>query len=455
VRVAPEDLDDGTARRIDESRALCSSCVSQERGAPKVTSDAGLNITYMDDSGPDANQNVSNPPNAQNVTGESRKSQRLTRGVSVPMLKPASSEVSRRSTQQIPTRSSGRSHATHPTQEAPAGGSNKWIAFVGGAALVLIGAAVALMNSPSETETAAAVKNSAETKTAEKTPVPTPVTNPTPSPTTNVTPVVAPPPADLPKDKREREALLLLEEAKVYRRTNMDDVYGYADKLEQIFNAFRATPAGDEAQKLLKAVQFPDGQSQLAPDAAWSGALNLLDLIDTKKDTVSGKWSKSSSGLTVEPEKTTRLQIPYEAPEEYDFKIVFKRLSGEEDVNQIVSSRGKGLMWSMAAAKNTWLGFECIQGKATTGGPASVKQTKALENNRSYTSIVQVRKRVVRAFLDGKLIKEYRTDYDEFSMRGEWKLKNERVPGVGVHNSKVVFEKIELRTVSGTGKKTR
>lgn len=313
---------------------------------------------------------------------------------------------------------------------------------------MLIGATVALMRPPSEAETLTAPTSSVETKTVEK----TPTVNP------NVTPVVAPvqpPPVQLPKDPREREAFLLLEEAKVYRRTNMDDVYGYADKLEQLFNAYRATPAGEEAQKLLKAVQFPDGQSQLAPDSAWAGSVNLLDLIDTKKDAVGGKWSKSGSGLTVEPEKATRLQIPYETPEEYDFKIVFKRLSGEEDVNQILSARGKSLMWSMAAAKNTWLGFECLQSKPAAGGPASVKQSKVLENNRSYTSVVQVRKRVVRAFLDGKLIKEYRTDYSEFSMRGEWKLKSERVLGVGAHSSKVLFEKIELRTVSGAGKKTR
>ncbi len=445
--MAPEDLDDGTARRIDDSRALCSACVSQERGAKKTPASgnaANLPITFTDDE-------ASHDASGAGAAGETRKSQRLTRGVPVPapVAKPASGEFSRKSTQQIPV--SRASSRVHTTQAKPA--PNKWIAFAAGAGIVLVGVAVALMNSgPSEAERPSTATASPKTggeapKTIEKSPTETPPATPT-------TPVVAPP-TELPKDPREREAVALLEEAKVYKRTNMDDVYGYAEKLEQLSNAYRATAAGQEAQKLLSGVQYPDPQSQLAPDGAWAGAVNLLDLIDTKKDVVGGKWSKSGTVLNVEPEKTVRIQLPYEPPEEYDFKIVFKRLSGEEDVNQIFSTHGKALMWCMAASKNSWMGFECVQGKVTAGGPASVKVAKALENNRKYTSIVQVRKRVVRAFLDGKLVKEYRTDYSDFSMRNEWKLKNERVLGLGAHNSKVVFEKIELRAVSGVGKKIR
>jgi len=451
--VAPEDLDDGTARRMDESRALCSACVSQERGARKSPSSgnsADLHITFTDDEAShDASARSETSTAATQGAGESRKSQRMSRGVPVPMAKPVSGEFSRKSTQQLPAaRSSSRAHAT---QAKPA--PNKWMAFGAGAGagIVLIGVVVALMNSsPSEAERASTANTKggveAQPKNIEKTPGP----NPAPTPT-----VVVAPPTELPKDPRERDALALLEEAKVYKRTNMDDVYGYAEKLEQLTHAYRATPAGQEAQKLLAAVQYPDPQTQLAPDGAWSGAVNLMELIDTKKDVVGGKWSKSGSVLNVEPDKTTRIQLPYEPPDEYDFKIVFKRVGGEEDVNQMVTARGKALMWSMAASKNSWMGFECVQGKVTAGGAASVKVGKALENNRSYTSIVQVRKRVVRAFLDGKLVKEYRTDYSDFSMRNEWKLKNERVLGLGVHNSKVVFEKIELRAVSGAGKKIR
>lgn len=362
------------------------------------------------------------------------------------MAKPASGEFSRKSTQQLPAaRSSSRAQAT---QAKPA--PNKWMAFAAGAGIVLVGVVVALMSSSNSQsngpESGDAKGVETQPKNIEK--------SPGPGPTPTATVVVAPPP-ELPKDPRERDALALLEEAKVYKRTNMDDVYGYAEKLEQLSNAYRATAAGQEAQKLLATVQYPDPQSQLAPDGAWAGAVNLLGLIDTKKDVIGGKWSKSGNALNVESEKSTRIQLPYEPPEEYDFKIVFKRVSGEEDVNQMFCARGKALMWSMASGKNTWMGFECVQGKATAGGPASVKVAKALENNRTYTSIVQVRKRVVRAYLDGKIVKEYRTDYSDFSMRNEWKLKNERVLGLGAYNSKVVFEKIELRAVSGAGKKIR
>lgn len=453
VRVAPEDLDDGTARRIDESRALCSACVSQERGSSGKTESANhadLHITFEDDAAEhDARVPSAGPaatPNQPSAPADSRKSQRLTRGTPVPMAKPASGEFSRKSTQQLPVaRGSSRAQSAQPPAAAA---PNKWMAFAAGAGIVLIGVAVALLRSPSEGDVAAGEKGGAEvqTKSAEKPPVATPT--PTPA-------VVTAPAPELPKDPREREAFLLLEEAKVYKRTNLDDVYGYADKLEQLFNAYRATSAGQEAQKLLAAVQYPDPQSQLAPDSAWSGAVNLQALIDTKKDVVGGKWKKEGTTLSVEPEKTTRIQLPYEPPEEYDFKIVFKRMSGEEDVNLMLTSRGKALMWSMGAGKNTVLGFECIQGKDASNAVATVRSSKALETNRTYTCVVQVRKRVVRAFLDGKIVKEYRTDYSEFSMRNDWKLKSDRVLGLGAHNSKVVFEKIELRAVTGTGKKIR
>ncbi|MCX6910577.1 MAG: SUMF1/EgtB/PvdO family nonheme iron enzyme, partial [Verrucomicrobia bacterium] len=190
-----------------------------------------------------------------------------------------------------------------------------------------------------------------------------------------------------------------------------------------------------------------------ATDAAWQNAINLLPLIDPQKDAVEGQWTLENGELKVAPSNFARLQIPYQAPEEYDFRIVFSRQSGDRAIWQILMGGGRQFDWCLAGFGGEVFGFESIAGKNPSFGKVRIKQ--GLENGRRYTSLVSVRKDGMKAFLDGRLIIERKTDYQDMGLPKELRLRDERLLGIGAERYSVVFYRVEVREVTGKGRFTR
>jgi hypothetical protein len=256
-------------------------------------------------------------------------------------------------------------------------------------------------------------------------------------------------------DIRNDIAARRLDEAKAYFKQNSDDPYGYQEKLQDLVGTYRSTPAGQEAAKLLAELKLPDEKEEQLDESAWQQAVDVLALVDPGKDKVNGNWRMEGATLVCDPGGMARIEIPYEPPEEYDFRIVFTRTSGFEDVQQMLPHGGKAFAWVMANEKNKAMGFEQVDGKRASENRTTIRVDSALENGKTHTSIVMVRKRVVRAFLDGKKVAQYRTDYANLSARKEWALRNQALLGLGAHNNAMTFQKAQLREVTGTGKKAR
>lgn len=259
---------------------------------------------------------------------------------------------------------------------------------------------------------------------------------------------------DAADDIRSGVAASYLEKARTSFTECPDAVFSYQSKLQDITSRYRDTKPGQEAARLLAELKVPDLQGELS-DAAWQQAVNLLPLIDPAKDPVAGQWQLRDGVLAVEPAGMARLEIPYSPPEEYDFRVIFTRLSGNEDVNQLFVLGGRTLMWSMGCEKNKCHGFDQIDGKNARDNSSAVWVEPAVANNQKHTAVVQVRQRVLRAFLDGKMLRELPTARLNYGMRKDWKLRREDILGLGAHQGATAFEKIELREVSGKGKATR
>ena len=188
----------------------------------------------------------------------------------------------------------------------------------------------------------------------------------------------------------------------------------------------------------------------------WSRALNLMPLINPALDTVKGKWSLRAGTLVAEPEQFSRIQIPFESPEEYDFRIVFNRVSGEDEVSQYFSQTGRMAMWQMGAIKNTLFGFQLVGGIGTLGGNRTTVRSGSCLRTGQTTSVLAVRKTGVRAYLDGKLISEWATDFSDASLDEHyWNMPDKRLLGLAAHKNNVVFYRIELLELTGKGKPTR
>lgn len=196
----------------------------------------------------------------------------------------------------------------------------------------------------------------------------------------------------------------------------------------------------------LEQVQAAGGDEATAsPEANKLKVVELLPLIDVSRDALSGVWKRTADGL-LNVEGNGKIRIPYKPGQEYDFAIEFTRLDGKWDVVQMLyaPANNRRFTWCMNSF-GARTGFGRVGGKNVGSNPASVQGKLAIESDRRYRSVVQVRKWGVAAYLDGKLLVQYRTDFADLTPQPAWEVGPEAL-GVGA-NSRTLFHKIELTEV--------
>ncbi|HVE41922.1 MAG TPA: hypothetical protein VNM14_18655 [Planctomycetota bacterium] len=224
----------------------------------------------------------------------------------------------------------------------------------------------------------------------------------------------------------------------------------------QIYSMALATAPPLLKMKIEKRME--GAEPQAGAQASPAGAINLMQLIDVSKDFMAGTWTLKNGKLSCDAKDVARIEIPYEPPAEYDFRIVFSRTEGSGDVVQLLTKNNHQFAWVMGSNSNSYMGFALINNQwvSDPGSLGGVPMPGALTNNRTYTSLVQVRKDGVKGFVDGKLIKEYKTSsYEEMTPNGVFAIRSTTILGLGSWYSGVAYHKVELVEVTGKGKRTR
>ncbi len=197
------------------------------------------------------------------------------------------------------------------------------------------------------------------------------------------------------------------------------------------------------------------GDEQPKPADAWKRAINLLPALDPKQDTVNGNWTvRKDGGVASDKTRFSRIEIPYHPPEEYDLRVTFTRVSGDADVNLVLAHAGKQFLWEMGGWDNKVFGFELIDDRPANQNGSTVSVEKALQNDKKYTVIIEVRKDSLKAFLDGKFLTKHTTNYGDMGIFSGWKLRDKQALGLASH-SPSIFHGAELLPVSGQGSFTR
>jgi hypothetical protein len=200
------------------------------------------------------------------------------------------------------------------------------------------------------------------------------------------------------------------------------------------------------------AARLPAAESLRKDDPAWARSLNLLKMIQPEQNTVEGKWRMDGNDLLCEASGSARLEIPYTLPDEYDFRIKFTPISGRHEVRQILAKAGHQFLWSIGADGKPTYGFGLINGKKANENRTTIKNGPSLEPGVAYESIVQVRKDGLKAFLNGSLLAQWKTDYQDMSMGRQWEIHNKAWLGLGIYQGCIRFHRIDLLEVSGQGK---
>jgi hypothetical protein len=184
--------------------------------------------------------------------------------------------------------------------------------------------------------------------------------------------------------------------------------------------------------------------------------VNLLSLVDPTKHALRGKWQRHNGGLRCDGGGVCLIEFPYSPSFEYDFRITFTRVRGDDTVAMLCSAAGRQFSWYIACYQNRISVFRRIDGHGDERGvennPTCRTSTAWIVNGRRYVWTVKVRADKVQAWQGHQLISEWKTDYSDMGPLPQWKATRSDMLGLGVLDA-TVFHSIEVVNVSGRGRK--
>lgn len=187
-------------------------------------------------------------------------------------------------------------------------------------------------------------------------------------------------------------------------------------------------------------------------DAQGNRRVNLLACVDLKKDAVGGEWQMNRDGLVSPKGQVGVMQFPYRPSTEYDYRISFRRLEGEDSIYQVFPAARSSCAWIVGGWGNNVCGIQWVDGAEANGNSTTTKREHYVPMGSLHTTVVKVRKDSIRGFLDDVQLAEVATirlTANDLGMRDASCL------GLRVWNSVVAFESIEVVEVAGEGKLLR
>ena len=220
---------------------------------------------------------------------------------------------------------------------------------------------------------------------------------------------------------------------------------------------------GHAADQYRGALRFLDGLQKLAAERRIQEAdspvnafasiqsksypIDLLSLIDPVRDRIVGDW-RLEKGVLYSPAVRAEIEIPYTPPAEYDFAIEFERIDGNDTILQHLTTKRSMFAWVLGGYGNGICGFDCVGGSRVNANPTTVNL--GFTNHERHRSTVQVRRGHVAGYLDGNLLRDYKTDYSDLSPAPDWPFR-EHVLGIGTTECSCAIYTAELLEVSGAG----
>jgi hypothetical protein len=187
----------------------------------------------------------------------------------------------------------------------------------------------------------------------------------------------------------------------------------------------------------------------LASASGAGGCVNLLALVVPARHVVAGAWKADGRALTSDAGSCSRVMLPYEVPDEYDFRVEFTRVGGESTVALLLSKGGRDFVLE-TGWETGQTGFAYVDGKHIDANPTGTKCP--VTNGRRTRYVVQVRNTGLRLFVDGRPVIAYKTDYKNVTPHTGWALPDKKCLGLGSYASPTTFHVAELVEVSGRGK---
>jgi hypothetical protein len=184
--------------------------------------------------------------------------------------------------------------------------------------------------------------------------------------------------------------------------------------------------------------------------------IDLLRLIDLKRDTVQGAWSFEDRKLVTTGKPFERVVIPYLPPEEYDVVAVSERHGGSNSLNLGLAVGEVQFLVILEGLINGELlsGLDQVDGVEFYRNVTSAKGAFFAEDKPSRV-VCSVRKGRITVTVNGKRIIDWKAEYKRLSLYSQWKVPDKRTLFIGTWTGLVRYHELYLVPVSGRGRMLR
>jgi len=189
-----------------------------------------------------------------------------------------------------------------------------------------------------------------------------------------------------------------------------------------------------------------------AADApAQPGVVDLLKLVDPQQQTLLIGWRLIDGTLVSDPTKPSHIEFPYVPPQEYDYRVVFTRSSGNGYMACICHGGDRQFVWRMGSAQPTAAaGFGVVDGK-NFGQNVSSRSGKWLLTGEQEELVIQIRRDGVQAILNDVPISRLKTNYRNVALGSVFKQTRDDTIGLFIAPNDLTVESAEVIEISGPG----
>ena len=234
------------------------------------------------------------------------------------------------------------------------------------------------------------------------------------------------------------------------KKSNDAMIYGVAAVVIGVLVAIFMLSGGTKpANETTEAAQSDAGAKSVEATAR---PVNLIDIVDVKRDAMRGQWEKTPEGLLLRQSPGPQvLFFNHETPEEYDFEIEFTLRGGILEASQIIPlPGGDSVLWKMGYGMGdpTSFGFgPKVDGVAmdAPGRTEAKVMRPRLQPGKRHRSLVEVRKGSLRALIDGAEVLKWSGDQKRLGIDKDYASKNGRQLGIGGYDGQIVFHQAEVR----------
>ncbi len=184
-------------------------------------------------------------------------------------------------------------------------------------------------------------------------------------------------------------------------------------------------------------------------------AVDLLRLVDPKRDAVAGTWEFQGRSLAAPALQFGRLQVPYVPPEEYDLQAVVERTTGSDSI-QIGLAYGwnQFLVIVDGIERDPSSGLDLVDRRPFYDNETTLKG-RLIENGVRATISISVRRERIRAWVDGRRIIDWKANYARLSLWPSWTMPRRDTLFLGAWTGRRLVHSLVLYPVTGEGRPIR